>query len=94
MASWGHRVLPLTDEKLALSVELGETCGAGKCSKTPTWVTSYDYVTGRAGKTSVRHQRVCAEHAARFAEKHGLALTDEARRAADGDWDDEPEASQ
>jgi hypothetical protein len=55
-------------------------------------VTAYDYVSGRAGNTSRRRQRVCAEHAAQFAGKHGLVLPHGARRTADGDCSDEPEA--
>jgi hypothetical protein len=92
VASWGHRVDRLADEKLALAVDLGETCGTRNCSKSPAWVTAYDYVSGRAGNTSQRRQRVCAEHAAQFAGKHGLVLPREARRTADGDCSDEPEA--
>jgi hypothetical protein len=42
VASWGHRVVPLAGGKLALAVELGETCGTRNSSKSPTWVTAYD----------------------------------------------------
>ncbi|MFC8944093.1 hypothetical protein [Streptomyces rochei] len=94
MASWNHRVFPLTAEKLELVVELGETCGARGCQKTPTWVTCYEYVTGSAGRSSERRQRVCAGHALKFAEKHDLQLNEEARRAAEGRWDDVPDSAQ
>jgi hypothetical protein len=92
--AWGHEVVPLTGDKLALAIELGETCGARDCEKSPTWVTSYSYVTGRAGRTSKRHQRVCADHALTFADKHNLLLTHDARRAAAGDWDNYEEDEQ
>jgi hypothetical protein len=60
-SAWGHRAYPLTIEQLALAVELNETCGARGCAKAPTWVNGYSYVTGRAGRTSERRQRVCAD---------------------------------
>ncbi|MEU6965120.1 hypothetical protein [Streptomyces chrestomyceticus] len=34
--AWGHAVVPLTGDKLALAIELGETCGARGCAKSPT----------------------------------------------------------
>ncbi|MGW1616049.1 hypothetical protein ACWCQZ_42695 [Streptomyces sp. NPDC002285] len=92
MASWNHQVFPLTAEKLELVVELSETCGTKNCQKTPTWVTAYECVTGSAGRSSQRRQQVCAGHALKFAEKHDLKLTEEARRAAEGRWDDIPDS--
>lgn len=74
MASWGHNVTHMTGEKLALAAELGETCGVRNCSKAPAWVAAYLYTTGQAGRTSERRQRVCADHAARFAASHSLPV--------------------
>jgi hypothetical protein len=74
----GPHVARLAGEKLALAVELGETCGTRNYPKSPAWVTAYDYVSGRAGNTSQRRQRVCAEYAA----QESTAWSSLARRAA------------
>lgn len=93
MTSWGHAVRPLTADELLFANRHNQTCASGKCQTRPAWATSYKYVTGRAGRASESERKVCGEHAGTFAEKHGLALTDEARRAAEGKCLDYDEAA-
>jgi hypothetical protein len=45
-----------------------------RCQNDVAYVTTYQYITGRAMRTSWADRRVCAEHAAKFAAKHGLEL--------------------
>lgn len=47
-----------------------------RCPNEIAFVTSYRYVTGRAGRISFQERRVCHEHGARFAAKYGLVLPD------------------
>ena len=70
--SWGHAVRALTADERQARDRLDWTCSAGKCQQAPTHVTTYQYVTGRAGRTSEAEKRVCGEHARRFAAKHNL----------------------
>jgi hypothetical protein len=70
--SWGHTVRALTADERQARDRLGWTCSAGKCQQTPTHVTTYHYVTGRAGRTTDAERHVCGEHARRFAAKHNL----------------------
>jgi hypothetical protein len=50
-------------------------CASGrvKTHREPaTYVSSYNYATGRAGRVSWASRLLCADHAAKFAAKHGL----------------------
>lgn len=72
--SWGHAVTPFTEEHREFAAEFDWTCAARTCEAEPTHYASYEYVTGRAGRTSIRHRRMCPAHAAKFAAKHGLRV--------------------
>lgn len=88
--SWGHGIRSASDSErhtsskwgrvpnVSVQMEDGRVVGKRACSvrcQNPViYVTSYRYVTGRAGRVSAAERAVCAEHGARFAQKHGLEL--------------------
>lgn len=82
-SSWGHVLRPATDEERAsfaggvyLNFKQEETtyppqwCGVGKCREPITWIGGYQYVTGRAGRTSTARKYLCEEHATKFRTKY------------------------
>lgn len=79
--SWGREVNRLTEDQLALYARHDWTCAAGKCKEPPTHLTTYSYVTGRAGRVSFASRRACTAHAEAFAAKHGIEITDRAPAA-------------
>ena len=42
-----------------------------KAKKLATWVASYEYITGRGGRTSTAQRRLCDEHAKKYCLAHG-----------------------
>ena len=79
--SWGHAAGVLSDEQRYYTWERepGQPvlCSRPKCSEPVSHWTRYEYVTGQAGRVSHATRKVCAGHAQRFAEKHGIDITDE-----------------
>lgn len=76
--SWGHAAGRL-EESDPYYRPLGTqplVCSWPKCGQPVTHWTSYRYVTGRAGRVSRATKHVCEVHAQRFADKHGLEITD------------------
>jgi hypothetical protein len=59
------------------------TCTLGRVThnEPATYVSSYNYVTGRAGRVSWASKRICAQHAEQFAAKHGIDLASVATQA-------------
>jgi hypothetical protein len=39
-----------------------------------TYASSYNYATGRAGRVSWVRRLICADHAVKFAKKHGIDI--------------------
>ncbi|MBO0683144.1 MAG: hypothetical protein J2P45_08320 [Candidatus Dormibacteraeota bacterium] len=72
--SWGHRVRILPQKERERLVRL--QCASGRCTNEATHATSYNYVTGRSGRVSWAERKVCLEHAQRFADKHGVEITE------------------
>jgi hypothetical protein len=86
--SWGHALEQLSVQRLfdlarsdARTEARGGTYFYGTCTigrvthnEPATYVSSYNYVTGRAGRVSWASKRICADHAVRFAAKHGLDI--------------------
>jgi len=50
------------------------SCSTSGCDQRPEFVSSYRYVTGRAGRVSSQRRFMCTAHAQAFAQKHGLEL--------------------
>lgn len=73
--SWGHRVRILSQEDCEHLLRVGLRCRSGRCTNEVTHATSYNYVTGRLGRVSWAERSVCREHAARFAAKHQVEIT-------------------
>lgn len=71
-SSWGHAIEAVTEEQRDFYARQGWTCASGKCQAEPTHHTVYEYVTGRAGRTSVAKRRACPGHTACFAAQHDL----------------------
>jgi hypothetical protein len=72
-SSWGHTIRALTADEVERSKRLGYAkCAAGKCREQRRYVTTYKYVTGRAGRVSSAQRELCGDHAAKFCRKHGL----------------------
>lgn len=64
MASRGHTIRPIEPHR---SSEPCVSCRGPWAERTAaTWVVTYRYVTGRAGRTSFAERRVCDAHAAKF----------------------------
>jgi hypothetical protein len=58
-----------------MGFRFGSRCtGAPHCSQPAVLIASYDYISGVNLNTHER--QVCAEHARRFAAKHGLGMPD------------------
>jgi hypothetical protein len=87
--SWGHSLERLSDQRLAelaaddqRRLARGSGYDYGRCTMgriathtdRATYVASYNYVTGGAGRVSWASKLVCDEHAAKFAAKHGIDL--------------------
>ena len=61
-----------------MGFRFGSRCtGAPHCSQPAVLIASYDYISGVNFNTHER--QVCAEHARRFAAKHGLTMPIEPR---------------
>ncbi len=83
--SWGHTLERLTDEEIAKRIH-DKACDCGcrrrrlctsgrRDHEAPaTYLATYNYVTGRAGRVSWASKYVCDDHAAKFAAKHGIRL--------------------
>ncbi len=88
MSSFGHYIRVATDDERAYwsrqrqestSTSGGRfyACQTKGCDEAATHVTGYRYVTGRAGRVLSAEKHHCAEHAERFAKKHGLEMPSE-----------------
>lgn len=75
--SWGHALRLMEPSEQAAYGGQGHKC-AGKCQNKATHETRYNYITGRAGRASTRRIPACAEHAQKFATRHGLDMPTEA----------------
>jgi hypothetical protein len=83
--SWGHTLERLSDERIAERAH-AKACNCGcrrrrlctsgrRDHEAPaTYLATYNYVTGRAGRVSWASKYVCDDHAAKFAAKHGIDL--------------------
>jgi hypothetical protein len=83
--SWGHTLERLSAEQQADMVAT-KPCGCGcrryrLCTmgrrdheQPATYLSTYNYVTGRAGRVSWARKALCDDHAAAFARKHGIDL--------------------
>jgi hypothetical protein len=89
--SWGHAVRRLTGDEIARAEQHDKhsaevfgredyaydtICRTPKCRERVAYEIRYSYVTGRAGRVSWAAKNVCAQHAERFAAKHGIEITD------------------
>ncbi len=83
--SWGHTLERLSDERItemahAKACDCGcrrrRLCVMGRLDhQAPaTYLATYNYVTGRAGRVSWASKHICDDHAAKFAAKHGIDL--------------------
>jgi len=84
--SWGHTLERLSADRLAelertaarlrLRGRQYKSCTVGRMDhlQPATYVATYNYVTGRAGRVSWASKRLCDDHAAKFAAKHGIDL--------------------
>ncbi len=75
--SWGHALRLMEPGEQTAYGGQGHKC-AGKCQNRATHETRYNYITGRAGRTSTRRTPVCQEHAQKFATNHSLVMPTEA----------------
>lgn len=52
------------------------TCTLGRVThnEPATYASSYNYVTGRAGRVSWARKLICTDHAVQFAAKHGIDI--------------------
>ena len=73
-SSWGHAAARLDPETIDEHDRWGRRCSARRCVEPATHVTSYRYVTGRAGRVSWAERRVCDSHAARFAQRYQVEI--------------------
>jgi hypothetical protein len=67
------------DYKVTLVDDQESTCTAGRgragtCPEAAAYTLSYRYVTGPAGRETVRHFPACPGHAQAFAVKHGVRV--------------------
>lgn len=71
MAAWGHALERLPDKEVGRRL-----CRLGRPvhSAPATYLATYDYITGRAGRVSSASKPICDEHAARFANRYGIDL--------------------
>ena len=66
--SWHHRTARLSREAYS------PKCAAAHCQKAAEYVCEWDHMRGKA---AVSGQKLyCAEHAAHFAQRHGICLAD------------------
>jgi hypothetical protein len=85
-SSWGHTLERLSADRLAEQERVAaryaerdrryKSCTFGRMDHLDPaiYVATYNYVTGRAGRVSWACKHVCADHAAKFATKHGIDL--------------------
>lgn len=67
--SWGHKVRPLTGEEIK-QVWIGKKCKiSSKCKNDSTYMLTYNYITGRAGRSSSSEKRICKQHAEKYINK-------------------------
>jgi hypothetical protein len=67
--SWGHTLQRLDPEQLPV---YDPFCRVARCRERATHLGTYDYVTGRAGRTSFARKYMCDLHAERFRARHAL----------------------
>lgn len=53
-------------------------CSSPRCHSRPLFHSTYDYITGRAGRVSYARKDLCVEHARKFAAKNGLPFDEQA----------------
>jgi hypothetical protein len=53
-------------------------CSSPRCHGRPAFYSTYDYITGRAGRVSYARKDLCVEHARKFATKNGLTFDEQA----------------
>ncbi len=75
MASWGHRLREATEREIEFRRDMGWACSTTSCGEPVTHFTVYQFTTGRSGRVGTRETGVCAQHAEKFAAKHGLSPT-------------------
>lgn len=74
MAAWGFEVSLLAEDEVRRRAQRDGHCSTGKCRDRATHLTSYRYVTGRAGRVGSAERAVCTAHAERFAAKHEVEI--------------------
>jgi hypothetical protein len=72
--SWGHTLRPRPAEYTSPA---WDRCSAPRCAEPSRWLATYNYVTGRAGRTSFARKLYCDLHAERFRVKHSPAENDQ-----------------
>jgi hypothetical protein len=76
---WAHDARRMTAAEIDYDDRWGRVCGfSPKCQAMTAVVTSYKYQAGRGGtgRATVANKHVCADHADRFAAKHGITIAD------------------
>lgn len=72
--SWNHVAHRLLPAEVDHADRFGHGCAIGKCVTPPTHALRWTYVTGGFGRSTIRRQRVCTEHAKKFAAKHNIVI--------------------
>lgn len=75
MTTWGHHARRLTAAEVDRFDRWGEVCATSPtCTGQATTMICYEYVTGRARRTTTANKRACDRHADAFATKHDLTI--------------------
>jgi hypothetical protein len=86
-SAFGHQIKVASQRERDNYSRWGSGCGSGKCKEPVSYITTYRYVmgragrtyryvTGRAGRVSMTEKLVCIEHGRKFAKKYGLECPD------------------
>lgn len=80
--SWGHQIRKATAEETASwdrqrgGREGGyPRCSHPRCRAVPTHVSTYRYVSGKAGRVTGTERLLCDDHAVRFVARHRVTVT-------------------
>lgn len=79
--SWGFEIksIPILQRtNMRGEPHLCASGGRQRCPNQIAYFTCYRYITGRAGRMGRAQKWACADHAAKFAKKHGLAFDPQA----------------
>jgi len=75
--SWGHTIRPLTTEEIEREAQMREkygeryySCRTPRCVERSAFQTTYQYVTGRAGRVSYARKNLCSAHAEKLRAKY------------------------